>query len=170
MTDNQQLMTALGFTAEDLAQNRAGQMSEIQRYNLSVRRQRAVVTGIVILLLVTFVATFLIFIGGRQDSPILTVIGIGVTILNAVLAGIFARYWFRLSADISSGTAQAASGTLERVIKPVNRRVMNYVIRVGEAEVFIPREVFDVFAHRTPYTIYRTPHTGTLLSAERGDT
>jgi hypothetical protein len=87
-----------------------------------------------------------------------------------VLAGLFARHWLRLNSDIRSGVAIATSGTLERVLKPVSRRVMNTMLRVADVEVFVSKEVFEATAHRLPYTLYRAPATGTLLSLERHDT
>ena len=68
---------------------------------------------------------------------------------------------------IHEKSAQATTGTLERVIKAVNKRVFNYLIRVGEVEVFVSKEAFEAFAHEMQYTIYCAPNTGTLLSAER---
>lgn len=161
------LPDTLGFTREDLAANRAGEMSEMQHYALRVRRRRALVIGVLILLAVTFVATVLIFLGQKRDSTILTIIGIVVTICNAALMGLFARHWIRLSADIREGAVRATTGRLERIIKPVNRRVLNYMVRVGDAEVFVSKEAFMAFEHEGIYTIYRAPYTGTLFSAER---
>jgi hypothetical protein len=95
--------------------------------------------------------------------------GIGVTICNAALVGLLARHWLRLPADIREGRAIANSGELERVIKPVSRRVMQYMIRVREAEVMVNKDVFEAFEHQRPYILYRAPYTGTLLSADRGE-
>lgn len=168
MTTNPNLMQVLGFDAADLEANRSGLMSEMQHYRLRVRRRQAMGIGLVILLAFAFVATLLIFLGSRGDgSTILTLLGIGLTICSAALGGVFARYWLRLSDDIQEKRVLAARGNLERVIKPVNRRVFNYMIRVGDAEVFVSKEAFDMFEHEQPYVLYRAPYTGTLLSAER---
>lgn len=165
---NPSLMQALGFDAADLDANRAGTFSDMQLYRLRLRRARAIAIGWSILLASAFAAALLIFMGSREDgSPILTFIGIGITICCAALGGVFARYWLRLSADIREQRVQVSRGTLERVIKPVSRRVFNYMIRVGQAEVFVSKEAFDVFEHQRSYILYRAPYTGTLLSAER---
>lgn len=164
------LMRALGFTADDLTHNRTGQMSPMQHYRLRVRRRRSIAIGIAITVIMVLVASVLIFSGSREDgSTILTIVGIGVTLCNAAVMGILARYWLRLSADIQNGRVQAVSGTLERVIKPVTRRVLNYAIRVGEVEVVVSKDAFDTFAHNTLYTLYRAPNTGTLFAAEQDD-
>jgi hypothetical protein len=164
------LAAELGFSADDLAANRAGKLSEMQIYQLKLRRIRVIAIGIGVLLAAAFAATLMIFLGTRDEgSFILVIIGIGLTICNAVLIGTFVRYWLRLSADISGGVVMQSSGELERVIKPVTRQVVNYMIRVGEAEMFVSREAFELFQHRQQYTIYRAPYTGTLLSAEKLD-
>lgn len=163
-------MRELRFTPDDLAANRNGQLSDMQQYRLRMRRRRSILVGVGILLVAVFLASGLIFVGsGEGGSPILTLLGIGVTICAAALVGVLARHWFRLSADIQSGQVEIYQGELERVIKPVTRRVLNYMIRVDGAEDFVSKEAFEVFEHQKPYAIYRTPHTGTLLAAERLD-
>lgn len=158
----------IDFTPDDLDTNRLGKLSEMQDYNLRVRRQRSIAIGVAILLMVAVIASLLIFLGTDEGgSIILTLIGIGLTICNAALVGTFARHWFRLTADIRGGICTTSTGKLERVIKPMTRRVMNYMIRVGEVEVFVSKETFEAFYHGQIYTLYRAPHTGTLLSAER---
>ena len=162
------LMRALGFTADDLAANRAGQLSEMQLYWLRVRRRRSIFTGLIIILVLVFIASLFIFLGQREGgSIILAFIGIGLMLCNAALVGVFARHWLRLSADLREKSVQTTTGPLERVIKPVGRRVLNYAIRVDDIELFVSKEVFDIFVHQAPYTIYRASYTGALLSVER---
>lgn len=164
MTDNE-LMRELDFTADDLAVNRAGQLSETQIDRLRARRKRSVATGIVMTLVLAFIASLCIF-GGVQGSTVLLIIGIGLTLVSAVITGTFARYWMRLSADIREKTASAFSGQLERIVKPVNQRIVTYLLRVDGAEFAVNKEQFKAFAHEAPYTLYRAKYTGTLLSAE----
>ena len=164
------LAAELKFTPDDLAANRTGHISEMQDYRLRLRRQRAVLTGIAVLIAVIIAATVLIFAGTREGgSGILAIIGVGITVCNAALMAIFARHWARLHSDIQNGAVQATTGELERVIKPVSRRVVNYMIRVEDAEVFVSKEAFETFEHEATYTLYRAPNTGTLLSAEKVD-
>lgn len=160
-------MQAAGFTAQDLAANREGRLSERQDYQLRLRRIRAALIGSLLVLLGVFVATLFLFFGSRQSNMILSLVGIGITLCNAVLAGTFARYWLRLTSDIRGGVVVATSGPLERVVKPVSRRVVNTMLRVADAEVFVSKELFEATAHRLPYTLYRAPTTGALLSLER---
>jgi hypothetical protein len=162
------LARQIGFTPEDLEANRSGRLSDMQDYRLRVRRWRSIAIGGAFVLLAAFIATLLIFVGTREGgSPILLIIGIGVTICNAALVGMFARNWLRLSADIREGRVIASSGVLERVIKPVSGRVMQYMIRVDDTEVMVNKAMFEAFDHRQPYILYRAPYSGTLLSAER---
>ncbi len=161
------LMQEIRFNQEDLKANRSGQLSEVQHYTLRVRRRQAIFLGVVILIVVAFIATLMIFLGTRDNgSTILAMLGIGMTLCTAALAAIFGRYWLRLTADIRGQRVMISQGSVERVIKPVTRRVVNYMIRVGDAEVFVSKEAFDIFEHDRPYVLYRAPYTGLLLSVE----
>lgn len=163
------LMQALGFTPDDLAANRAGEMSEMQLYTLRLRLRRSVLIGGLLVFAGVFIASLMLFMGRHSEGGaiILSLIGIGLTLCNAALLGIFVRYWLRLAADIREGRVSVTYGTLKRVIKPVSRRVLNYAIRVGEAEVFVSQALFEVLAHNRSYTLYRAPNTGSLLAIEQ---
>jgi hypothetical protein len=167
VTQHPQLMDLLEFTPEDLALNREGKLSEMQRYRLQLRRRRTTFIGAGILIASVLLASGLIFAGNRSESPVLSLIGIGITICTAALMGSTARFWLRLNSDINSDRLIVNSGKLQRVIKPVNRSIQYYAIRVEAAEVMISKEAFDCFDHGADYTLYRTPYTGTLLSVEK---
>lgn len=160
------LMRVFDFSADDLAANRAGQLSEMQIYNLKVRLRRSIAIGIGVLLALAFAATLCLFLGNRQASFILTLTGIGITLCSAAVMGNFARGWMRLNGDIKNGTAQRHHGKLERVIKPVTRRVAVYLIRVDGAEFNVGKDAFKLFKHESVYTLYRAPYSGQLLSIE----
>jgi hypothetical protein len=162
-TTPEQLQAALRFTLDDLYDNQSGQLSEVQAYYLRVRRQRSVLIGVAIAVVFAFIATLFLY----NATPLRVLIGIGVTLCNAAMLGIFGRYWMRLTGDIRAGTVQAHSGTLERIIKPITRRVLNYILRIHDVDVYVPKDTFDLFEHHATYTLYRTPYTGTLLSAEK---
>lgn len=168
MSHDERLQRELAFMPDDLAANRAGRISEMQEYRLRGKRRRSIGIGMLSVLVAAFIASVFIFLGWRNANAILTLVGIGVTLCSAALTGVFARYWLRLSADIRGGEVIATRGQLERVVRPVTRRVVNTVIRVGEVEVFVSKEAFDIFEHRTDYTLYRLPYTGQLLSVEKG--
>ena len=161
------LMTALGFSTDDLAANQQGALSEMQVYRLALRRRNAIALGVTLLFAAVLIATTLIFLGSQQDSGILTLLGIAVTLCSAALTGVFSRFWLRLSADLRRGEVMVTEGELVRVVKPVTRRVVNTLIRIDDVEVMVTKEAFDAFDHEHPYRLYRTPYTGILLSAER---
>lgn len=161
------LMDLLDFTPDDLERNREGKLSEMQHYRLRVRRRRAEMVGVLAVILGALIASGFIFAGNRNETPILSLIGIAITICITALMGNIARFWMRLNGDINGGKIVVNSGKLERIMKPVNRSIIYYAVRVDGAEVIISKEAFDSFEHGAPYTLYRTPYTGTLLSAER---
>jgi hypothetical protein len=162
------LMSVLNFTPDELEQNRAGTLSEMQEYRLRVRRRRAEVVGVLVILFGVLLASALIYVSRHNGSTILFIVGIGLTICCAAVTGAVVRFWLRLNADINGQRVMINSGILERVLKPVNRRVMTYILRVDGAEVSVSKDVFKAFEHEHPYTLYRTPYSGTLLSAEPG--
>jgi len=162
----QALMSALAFSSEDLSANRTGTLSEMQHWRLRARRRRSIIIGVAVILVAVLIATGLIFIGQQNDNGILSILGIAVTLCSAAMTGTFARFWMRINGDIQSREVVITQGTLERVVKPVTRRVVNTIIRVDDVELLVSKEAFDAMAHNHPYALYRTPHTGTLLAAE----
>lgn len=163
------LAALFGFSVDDLAANRAGRLSAAQLNRLRARQRRAalVVGGLV--WFGALAATAFLFVGRREDNLILTLIGIAITICCAAASAVFARYGLRLNADIRAGQADTFSGALERVIKPINRRVVMYLIRVGGAEVVVGKDAFKAFQHGAPYRLYRAHYSGVLLAVEQID-
>ncbi|NOG48993.1 MAG: hypothetical protein HND48_05650 [Chloroflexi bacterium] len=53
------------------------------------------------------------------------------------------------------------------MVKPVNRRIVTYLLRVESAEFSVTKETFKLFDHEKPYALYRAKFSGLLLSAER---
>jgi len=160
------LMRVFDFSADDLAANRDGNLSEMQVYNLKLRLRNSVLIGVGILLVLAFVATLCLFFGSRQSSLILTLTGIGITICSAAVMGNFARGWLRLNADIRGGKAQRHRGKLERVVKPVTRNVAIYLIRLDGAEFNVGKDALKLFTHEAVYTVYRAHYSGQLMSIE----
>lgn len=158
------LSQAIGFTEDDLIANRAGKLSEMQTYELRVARRRVVFVNVLILITVVLIVSAMIYAG----NSILMLIAIGVLICYPILSFQAVKYWLRLTQDIRAEEVEATTGTLERVIKPITRRVFNYMIRVNTVEVFVSKELFDALEHQTTYTLYRAPNTGKLLSMEHG--
>ena len=78
------LMQALAFTADDLRANRAGQLSQPQQDHLRAVRKRNARVGMAIVFAFVLVATGLLFAGQRNESSILGLIGILMTMINAL--------------------------------------------------------------------------------------
>jgi hypothetical protein len=138
----------------------------MQEYQLRVRRRRAEIVGVLVVLSGVLLATALIYFSRHGGSAFLFLIGVALTICCAAITGAVGRFWLRLNADINGHRVLVNSGTLERVLKPVNRQVMTYILRVDGAEVAVTKDVFKLFEHEHAYTLYRAPYSGTLLSAE----
>jgi len=162
------LMRVFDFSADDLAANRNGNLSEMQLYTLKLRLRRSILIGVGILIALAFAATLCLFLGSRQSSLILTLTGVGITICSAAIIGNFARGWLRLNADIREGKAQRHHGKLGRIVKPITRNVVVYLIRVDGAEFNVGKDAFKLFTHDAIYTAYRAPYSGQLMSIEAG--
>ncbi len=169
---NSDLMAALNFSTEDLQANRAGKLSAAQIKRLQQQRGRAILIGIAAMFVVALVATTFLFFGNQQSSPILTLVGISVTILNTAMMGLFLRHWLRLSADIGGGTVTSICGETTFTVRMLNKRTALYLVRVesdqsGVAELDVPRLVFEALRrYKGAYCLYRAPRTGKLLSVE----
>lgn len=160
------LMAAIGFTAEDLQANRAGEIGPTQAVRLRRLQRRALTFGGAGLFLFAFVATGFLFLGQQNGSPILTLVGMLVTVLNAISVGFFGRQYMRLNADLRGERVETISGPVERVIR-ANGRANNFLIRVADETFFVSRDLFRQFEHETPHRLYRAPHSRVLLAAER---
>jgi len=166
--DNPQaeLMFLLDFDSNDLTANRDGQLSARQLERLRGRRRASVSVAVVMVLIAAIVAALFIFWGQVNGSLVLTVTGVGITLVAAAITGIFARHWMRLTADIDSGAAQILTGDLERVLKPVSRGNAVYVLRIDGQDIATSKETFKAFKHNAPYRVYITKYARVLLSAE----
>lgn len=167
-----ELNSLLTFNDSDLQRNRSGQLSDGQRLRLHRRQGRTLRLGLGIAVVLASIATLTLLAARYSETGqgILQAIGIALTLINALVIGYQARYWMRLNADIQTGQVSIHSGTLERVLKPLNRRVILYVLRVEGVEVVVDKDVFKQFTHHAVYTLYRAPYSGILLAAETGST
>jgi hypothetical protein len=159
------LTEALDFTADDLAANREGRLSEAQRTRLQNLRRRSSLIGVGTVVALGLMATIILFLGQRNDSLILSVVGIGVTICNAALAGGLLRGWLRTGADINTNAVQALNGTITHKLRVAGRSV-TYILKVNEDELIVARPIFRAFEEGKPYRLYRTVNSHVLLSAE----
>ena len=159
------LMTEMGFDKQDLQANRAGKLSSRQIARLQALQRRALLIGAIFFFSLALLATLFIFMGQQNESLVLSLIGMLMTICNAIGTGFFARQWMRLAADLRSGTCMAVRGPLERVIRP-NGQINQFVLRISPAEFSVRKEIFKQFRHDKAYALYYTRHAWLLLCAE----
>ncbi len=160
------LMTAMTFSPDDLEANRQRRLSAAQRQRLRGLQQRTLMIGAAIFLLMAFVASVCIYLGQTNQQILWSLLGVLITVLNAIACGFIARSYLRLAADMrEDGAVAVYSGQLERVLRHDNR-IVSYVLRVGGHRFTVSKEVFKAFEHEKPYAMYTTAHADVLLSAE----
>jgi hypothetical protein len=166
--DSQQaLMDALQFTTADLAANREGSMSAAQKMAFRNTWQRGLLIRIVILLITILTATTFLFVGQQQASPAFTLLGITMTIFNAVIVGQAAQAYLRYSGDTGRQKVILQEGTAQRILRINHRaRTSAYFIRLGEHEIRVTKPVFNAFVEGGRYRLYRAPVSKIVLSAE----
>ncbi len=161
----ERLMPLLNFTLDDLETNRGGRLSARQIDRLRRLRRRSIWIGIGIILSVSFVAALALYFGQRNAAPILTFIGVAITVCNAAIAGVLLRNWLRLSADIDSGEVLVRAGTLRHTVR-VTGRVANYIVTLDDEEFSVAKPVFLAMKNGGRYRFYRTSAARILLAAE----
>jgi hypothetical protein len=167
---NTELMGTLKFSVEDLEANRAGKLSAAQINRLRSRRNRVLLIGLVAMVVMALIATTFLFFGNQQESPILSLVGMGVAVLNAVMLSVFLRHWLRLSADMR-GAVVSICGEPTFTVRMLNPRVALYLVHVESeqdtAEFDVSHVMFESLRkHKGTYYFYRASNTGALLSVE----
>ncbi|RMG88603.1 MAG: hypothetical protein D6712_03290 [Chloroflexi bacterium] len=160
------LMRELQFDHSDLEANRYGELGENQRTRLRQMRMRYLIGGIGVMLGISIVAALFFYWGISQDNPILNIIALAVIFFDALGMTLLGRHYALLSAELSDGTIETFEGEIERVIRPQGRRAGQYLLRIDDAEFYVPKEVFKHFIHQARYRVYCSPRTRTLLAAE----
>lgn len=167
VTDNQrELRETLHFTADDLAANREGRLSDRQRTQLEAVRRRGALLGGLFVVVFDLAAAALLFLALANSSVILNALGVATVVCSAFLVGILVRNWQRVSADMQDDAVETLQGTLERIVKKTGRANV-FVLRIGGQDIAVSEAVFRSFLHQTPYVLYRSPRSKVLLSAEQ---
>lgn len=159
------LMDVLRFTAADLAANRDGRLSEPQKDRLARSWRRMLWIVIAVIMGIGFGATLILYFAQENDSTILSIIGIILTIINALVVGLGAQSYLRTSRDLRDGRVAVLDGVVSHTIR-VAGRVATYILKVDGQEVVVAKPVFFAFEDGKPYRLYRAPNTKTLFSAE----
>ena len=159
------LMAVMQFTQSDLNANRNGNLSKSQALQLKRTRRRNLAMGALLFFLFVFLATLLIFLGQMNQNIILSTIGGLLTVVNAIMIGMFARSYLRITADLQDGNIDRLSGELERILRRGYQQ-NNYLLRINGVSIYVTKDIFKQFRHEASYHIYRTTHAHILLSAE----
>lgn len=162
------LMAAIYFSEADLEANRSGALSPAQMARMQSSRRRQLAIALPLFVSLVIVATVFIFVGQLSGNAILGLAGAGLILINAVIVGVIGRGYMRAGGDLRPGNVEVLAGEVERVLRRGRQRD-NYLIRIGGASLYVTKEVFLGFQHQAAYRVYRTAHSGLLLSAERLD-
>ncbi|MCK6577441.1 MAG: hypothetical protein L6Q98_04975 [Anaerolineae bacterium] len=160
------LAQALGFSEQDLDANHGGRLSEAQMNRLRRLQRRSLIGIAAGMVFNGLAAAVFIYLGASSESPVLTVIGMGLTVVNAMIVGVGGATFMRAQHDLRAGEVAALEGKLIHTIR-VNRRKRTYMIDIAGERLVIPREVFTAFDEGSAYRLYRSPATRILLSAEK---
>ncbi|MBK8020425.1 MAG: hypothetical protein IPK19_03105 [Chloroflexi bacterium] len=160
------LPEALNFDEQDLELNRAGQISDAQAERIRSLWRRNLLWIVGGLLFNGLAATVLIFAGTSSNSTPLIFIGMGLTVLNAVIMGLGATNYMRTQRDLRQRQVETIQGTLRHTIR-VSGRNRTYILEVGGERLIVPRPVFSAFEEAKAYRLYRSPATRILFAAER---
>lgn len=159
---------AFQFTPADLAANQAGNLSETQRKQLEKVRLRSVVGMGGFVVVMVFVATLILFLGQRNDAAVLTLIGIFLTVVNALMVGIAVQTYLRINRDLTQPVTHYAT-QIKRTLRVSGRRPSFILTLDNEEKVFVNRNAFNAIHEGIPYTLHRSAGSRSILSAEIGD-
>lgn len=163
-SQRQELTAALGFTADDLAANREGRLSETQRDRLQRAYRRLFWIGIGGIIVIGLGAAVLIFIAQQNNSSILFLIGVVLTIVNAAIVGLLVQNRLRSQSDRSQ-PVRVQEGIIHRTLR-ISGRTPTYILRIGGEQVIVNKPAFNAFIEGAVYRLYRTAGSKALLSAE----
>jgi len=159
------LAAALNFTAIDLNANRTGDISLAQADRLRRTWRRLLITSLIALGVIVLTAALFLYAGQRTPSAILLLIGIALTVGNALLMGRLVQAYFRLRGDLCPPIV-VQEGTITRTLR-VAGRGRAYLIAIDGQPLYVTKPVFNAFADSTRYRLYRAPASKIILSAER---
>jgi hypothetical protein len=162
------LMEHLRFTADDLAVNRTGELSAHQRRYLTFDRQKNLIVGLVTLVVLILATAGLLFGGLRDNNWVLLTLGGILLAVNAATSWVVGIGWVRATYDLRTNTVEVVEGQAQHVVRHVAKAASGSV-RVGDkVEIPAPNmEMFKAFQPGATYRLYRTSHSGRLLSVER---
>lgn len=158
------LSEALQFTEEDIAANREGSLSPAQQARLRRGFRRTLIAGIIGIIVIGLGATTLIFLGQQNNSMVLVVLGIALTVLNAFIVGFLVRSRLRLQSDLTH-PVKMQDGIVSRTLR-ISGRSPTYILKFEGDEIIVNKVTFNAFIDGAVYKLYRTAASETLITAE----
>ncbi|MEL6148016.1 MAG: hypothetical protein AAFV33_24855 [Chloroflexota bacterium] len=160
--DTPTLEEALNFTADDLAANRTGQLSDEQ---MTMLRNRAGIRGL------------------AANAMSLVLAGVGFWLMNQsfwqwaalLFACAGALYYFssrgraHAAVEVAAGEVAVVSGEVVLTTDDVSgpeRKVTEHILTVGDEAFVISRYAFAAFEDGDHYHVYYLPEARLVLSAE----
>ncbi len=165
MSSAPDLMRLLDFTPDDLQANRAGKLSPRQAARLVRIRRRSTLVSAGIMVVIGLAATVVMFLAQRDNSVIGLLVGITLTIINAIVMARAVQNWLRLADDLRGGAVETLSGGVQRTVRVIGRALI-YVLKIDQREVVVPKAVFKAVPEGARYRLFRAQRSGTLLAAE----
>ena len=161
------LSSALGFSAAELAMNREGRLSETQQERIRRASRGLLLIGIAAIIIIGFGAAVLIFIAQQNNSAVLYLIGVVLTIVNAAIVGLLVQNRLRAQTDLSQ-PVRVQEGVVQRTLR-ISGRTQTYILRIANGQIMVNRPTFNAFIEGAVYRLYRTAGSRALLSAELVD-
>ena len=158
------LPDALHFSEDDIAANRDGRISAEQQARLRRGFRRTLIAAVVGIILIGLGATTLIFLGQQNNSTVLIILGIGLTVLNAIIVGFLVRNRLRLQSDLAK-PVRMQDGIVSRTLR-ISGRSPTFILKFEGDELIVTRDTFNAFIDGAVYKLYRTAASETLIAAE----
>jgi hypothetical protein len=150
------LAQALRFSAEDLALNRQGRISEAQRRRLIGWTAFLIVFGLVLCVAAPAIL-IVMFSSWQATCPVLICVLIGGVVL----------YGAHLSRrDMASGAVAVLRGPVQRTKWSDGEGGTSYYYAIGTMRFSVRRAAFDALIPGLPYAVYYSPRSHKLLSIE----
>lgn len=170
------LSQAFEFSERDLAANRQGRITRLQKAKLARKRGLFVISYGFLAAILAAISIPLVrdaMIDIRQVPhdlnhifPAITV-GLGLPVAAVCLAILIIRTWVQFTADIREGHAAAIYGTVYLPLAPAWAvRRTSYRLRIVSLSLEIPKQALDAIEDGETYQVYYSPRTKVVLSLE----
>jgi hypothetical protein len=162
------LAYGLNFTAEDLAANREEYMSLSQRDMLLQKRQERLGKSVLYAAIYFGAALFVLLaaISNEGTLCIFAPIWIALFFVGFSVAANGRMFWRQTNEDLMKGDIAESNGRVILETIEVRRGSYRYEIHLNDSTFEVEKEAFLRFKHLDYYTLYYTPNTRIILSAE----